>query len=94
MIWDKDLCFNQINVKVGWAKQQEYLISELKIDLRGPMLNILIMELDWNLTVLLAKGGFESHLNLVICDLYGSTQTKLKCIFKQKRYMSTICNKV
>ena len=37
MIWDKDLCFNQINVKVGWAKQQEYLISELKIDLRGPI---------------------------------------------------------
>ena len=58
------------------------------------MLNISIMELALNLTVFLVKGVFEAHLNLVICDPYGSTQTKLKCIFKQKRYMSTICNKV
>ena len=58
------------------------------------MPNILVMELDGYLTVFLVKGVFEAHLNLVICDLYGSTQTKLKCIFKQKRYMSTICNKV
>ena len=58
------------------------------------MLNISIMELALNLTVFLVKGVFEAYLNLIICDLYGSTQTKLKCIFKQKRYMSTICNKV